>query len=208
MDLWPAIDAERRAFVAYLRSLPEDAWTRPSLVADWSVRQVVAHLIALSEITLGSFLAGMASNGLNLNRLNATGVRRIADACSNAQLIDRLAARVTARTHPPGPVMTLLGEVVVHGEDIHRALDGYGMHPMEHLTAVTDFYKRSNLVIPAKRRVAGLRLQATDVAWTSGDGPEVGGPMIALLLAITGRTVALDDLAGEGVATLRQRVTS
>lgn len=207
MELWPAIDAERRTFVAYLRSLPDEVWTRPSLVADWTVRQVVAHMIALCEITLGSFLTGMASTGLSLNRLNDAGVRRIAAACSNAQLIDRLEARVTARSHPPGPVMTLLGEVVVHGEDIHRALDGYGTHPVEHLTTVTDFYKRSNLVIPAKRRVAGLRLRATDVAWTSGDGPEVSGPMIALLLAITGRTVALDDLAGEGVATLRQRVT-
>src|SRR5437868_4707552 len=110
MDIWPTIDAERRTLVAYLRTLPEEAWPRPSLVAGWTVRQVVAHLIALCEITLGSFLVGMASNGLSLNRLNAAGVRRIADADSTAQLIDRLAARVTARTHPPGPVMTLLGE--------------------------------------------------------------------------------------------------
>ena len=207
MDLWPAIDAERRSLVAYLKTLPDDAWTRPSLVAGWTVRQVVAHLIALSSITLGSFLTGMASNGFSLNRLNDVGARRVADACSNAHLIDRLDARVTARTHPPGPVMTLLGEVVVHGEDIHRALDGYGTHPVEHLTALTDFYKRSNLVIPAKKRVAGLRLRATDTAWTSGDGPEVNGPLIALLLAMTGRTVAVDDLAGAGVATLRQRIT-
>jgi len=206
MDPWPAIDVERRTLVAYLRSLPDEAWTRPSLVVGWTVRQVVAHLIGLSEITLGSFLSGMMSNGFSLNRLNDAGVRRIADACSNAQLIDRLEARVTARSHPPGPVMTLLGEVVVHGEDVHRALDGYGTHPVEHLTAVTDFYKRSNLVIPAKTRVAGLRLRATDTTWTSGDGPEVTGPLIAILLAMTGRTVALDDLAGDGMVTLRQRV--
>ncbi len=208
MDLWPAIDAERRSFVAYLRGLPDEAWTRPSLVAGWTVRQVVAHLIGLSEITLGSFLSGIASHGFSLNRLNDAGVRRIADACSNAHLIDRLETRVMARSHPPGPVMTLLGEVVVHGEDIHRALDGYGTHPVEHLTAITDFYKRSNLVIPAKKRIAGLQLRATDTPWTSGDGLEVRGPLIAILLAMTGRTVALDDLAGDGVATLRQRVTS
>ena len=102
MDVWPAIVAERRTFVAYLRTLPDDAWTRPSLVAGWTVRQVVAHMIALSEITLGAFLVGMAANGVSLNRLNDAGVRRIAETCSNAQLIDRLEARVTARTHPPG----------------------------------------------------------------------------------------------------------
>jgi uncharacterized protein (TIGR03083 family) len=207
MDLWPSIDAERRTFVEYLTSLPDEAWARPSLCADWTVRQVVAHVIALSEITVGSFLTGMISNRFSLNRLNDTVMRRLADACSNSQLIDRLHARSTSRAHPPGPVMTLLGEVVVHAEDIHRALGPYGTHPAEHLTAVTDFYKRSNLVIPAKTRVTGLRLRATDIAWTSGDGPEVSGPMIAILMAITGRMVTLDDLSGDGVATLRQRVT-
>lgn len=84
----------------------------------------------------------------------------------------------------------------------------WGDRHLDHLTAVTDFYKRSSLVIPAKTRVAGLRLRATDTAWTSGDGPEVRAPLIAILLAITGRTVALDDLAGDGVAILRQRVTT
>ena len=206
MDLWPAIDAERRTFVEYLKSLPDDAWTQPSLCTGWTVRQVVAHVIALSEITLGAFLGGMLANGFSINRNNEAGVRRIANSSSNAQLIARLDSRVGARTHPPGPVMTLLGEVIVHSEDVHRALDGYGTHPAEHLTAILDFYKRSNLVIPAKRRVEGLRLRATDAAWSSGDGPEVSGPLIALLMAVVGRTVALDDLAGDGVATLRQRV--
>jgi uncharacterized protein (TIGR03083 family) len=208
MDLWPAIDDERRAFVDYLKSLPDDDWAKPSLASRWTVRDVVAHVIALSEITFGSFLSGMASNGFSLHRLNDAGVRRIGGSASNAQLIDRLTSRIGARTHPPGPVMTLLGEVVLHCEDIHRALDGYGTHPVKRLTAVADFYKRSNLVIPAKNRVAGLTLRATDAAWTSGSGPEVSGPMVAILMAMTGRAVALDDLTGDGVATLRQRVTS
>jgi uncharacterized protein (TIGR03083 family) len=207
MDTWPAIDAERRTLGEYLKSLSDEAWTKPSLCTGWTVRQVVAHVIGLSEITTGSFLSGMISNRFSINRLNDTRMHRIADAASNSQLIERLSTCATARSHPPGPVMTLLGEVIVHTEDIHRALDGYATHPVEHLIAVTDFYKRSNLIIPAKKRVAGLKLRATDTAWTSGDGQEVSGPLVAILMAITGRTVALDDLAGDGVATLRQRVT-
>lgn len=154
MDTWPAIDAERRAFVEFPRSLPDDAWAKPSLCPGWTVRTVVAHLVATSEIALGAFITGMASNGFSLHKLNDTGARRIADACSNPQLIERLNARVGARTHPPGPVMTLLGEVVVHSEDVHRALGSYGTHPAEHLTAIADFYKKSNLVIPAKKRIS------------------------------------------------------
>lgn len=32
------------------------------------------------------------------------------------------------------------------------------------------------------------------------------GPAISLLMAMTGRAAALDDLSGEGVATLRSRM--
>lgn len=73
---------------------------------------------------------------------------------------------------------------------------------------VADSYKGSNLVIGAKRRVAGLRLRATDAAWTHGDGPEVAGPMIALLLAMAGRPAAISDLTGDGLATLSSRMTA
>ena len=67
------------------------------------------------------------------------------------------------------------------------------------------FFKGSNLVIGSKKRVAGLKLNATDADWTHGDGPEVSGPMISLLMAMTGRKAAIDDLKGEGVETLRSR---
>ena len=39
----------------------------------------------------------------------------------------------------------------------------------------------------------------------TGDGPEVKGPCMSLILAMVGRAGALDDCEGEGVATLRER---
>jgi hypothetical protein len=71
--------------------------------------------------------------------------------------------------------------------------------------AVADFYKNSNLLIGAKNRIDGVTLRATDVEWRHGSGPEVNGPAIALVMAMTGRKAALDDLTGEGVALLRAR---
>jgi hypothetical protein len=47
--------------------------------------------------------------------------------------------------------------------------------------------------------------RATDTDWTHGSIPEARGPMLSLLLAGTGRRVALDHLAGEGVAVLASR---
>jgi hypothetical protein len=59
-----------------------------------------------------------------------------------------------------------------------------------------------------KRRFAGLCLRATDQDWTWGDGDEVVGTSEALALAMTGRAVALDELAGSGVPRLRERVSA
>ena len=53
----------------------------------------------------------------------------------------------------------------------------------------------------------GLRFRATDQDWAHGNGLEVSGPSEALALAIGGRTVALDDLAGPGLPLLRSRLT-
>jgi hypothetical protein len=49
-------------------------------------------------------------------------------------------------------------------------------------------------------------LRATDAEWSSGRGPEVAGRVMAIVMTMTGRTVALDELDGEGVETLRARM--
>ncbi|WP_280234759.1 hypothetical protein [Nocardia cyriacigeorgica] len=51
----------------------------------------------------------------------------------------------------------------------------------------------------------GLRFEATDLDWTHGSGPIISGPAEALLLALSGRTPALDRLHGDGVPILRAR---
>ena len=60
----------------------------------------------------------------------------------------------------------------------------------------------------SKRNVSGLKLCASDIGWTAGDGPTVLGPGEAIVLAAAGRKAALADLQGDGVATLRQRISA
>ena len=112
---------------------------------------------------------------------------------------------LTSVKHPPGPTATWLGETIVHSEDIRRAVGIKHAYPVDAVVAVADFYKGSNLLIGSKDRIAGLALRATDAEWSHGTGPEVKGPIVSLVMAMTGRTVADDDLAGDGVATLRSR---
>ena len=67
-------------------------------------------------------------------------------------------------------------------------------------------FKASNLPVAAKKTIAGLRLRATDADWSHGSGPEVAGPMVALLMAMATRPL-MDSLSGDGVDILRGRLT-
>ena len=99
----------------------------------------------------------------------------------------------------------MLGEVVVHGADIRRPLGLDYDYPPAALIEVANGWKNVNVIVGVKRRIAGVKLKANDVEWTHGDGPEVVGPMIAILLAMVGRKDAHRDLSGEGLATLASR---
>jgi len=109
-------------------------------------------------------------------------------------------------TAPPGPVDSWIGEVVVHGADIRRPLGLAYKPPVSTTRQVADFYKNSNLLIGAKSRIVGVRLLASDSDWTHGSGPEVCGPILSLVQAMTGRVIAIYDLSGEGVSTLLARM--
>jgi hypothetical protein len=62
--------------------------------------------------------------------------------------------------------------------------------------------------LPSTRKAAGFRLTATDTSWPAGTGPEVRGPMAALLLVGCGRLVALPQLSGEGATALAAHLTA
>lgn len=203
MDIWPVVHAERKTLVTDLSGLDADQWSRTSLVKEWTVRDVVAHMTATAKITPGGFFAKMATNGFSFGKMQARDIA----AESGSSTVDTLAnfeAIVTSTKRPPGPAATMLGETIVHSQDIRGALGLAHDYPMATVVQVADFYKGSNMVLGTKNRIAGLTLKATDTEWSHGTGPEVTGPMLALLMAMTGRKVT-DQLAGDGVETLRSR---
>ena len=204
MDIWTVVHGERKALAADLRSLDEGQWTITSLCAEWTVRDVVAHMTATAKTTPATFFSRMLANGFSFSRLQATNVAA-ERGTSAADTLARFAAVETSVKHPPGPVDSWLGESIVHAEDIRRPLGLHREYPMDAVVQVADFYKNSNLIIGTKRRIEGLTLRATDTEWSHGTGPEVSGPMLDLLMAMTGRKAADSQLTGEGVATLRAR---
>lgn len=151
-----------------------------------------------------NFYRGLVSAGLKFDVFTDRGARQLS-SIGPAELSRRLRARTTTTNHPPAPVMAMLGEIVVHGDDIRRPLGLTHQAPTGALVAVADTWKNSHLLIGAKRRITGLRLRATDTNWAHGSGPEVAGPLNSLILAMAGRKGAHVDLSGDGVATLLTR---
>ncbi len=204
-DPWTIIHAERKALVADLELLADEQWTTPSLCAQWSVREVLGHMTATARMTPGKFFGAFLASGFRFNAMTARDVAKEMEGTPTDTLA-RFKDQLTTTTHPPGPIDAMIGETVVHGEDIRRPLGISHTYSTEALTHAASFYRGSNLLIGGKRRIAGLALQATDIDWWTGDGPEVSGPVASLLLAIAGRQAALEDLSGEGMAALTARM--
>ena len=203
-DIWATVHAERRALAADLDGLSDEQWSTPSLCDEWTVRDVLAHMTATAKFSPLSFVGKFVGSGFSLKKLQAKDVAK-ERASSPGETLARFKAIVDSSSAPPGPKDTWLGEAIIHSEDIRRPLGIKHQYPTDAAVRVADFYKGSNLVIGAKNRISGVKLQATDVDWTHGEGPEASGPIVALVLAMTGRKAALDDLTGDGVETLRSR---
>jgi len=202
---WDLIDRERSAMVDQLTALAATDWTKPSLVAGWSVQVVAAHIVNGAEQTTGHFAKRLAANGFRFNTTMDRDARQ-SGALPPTEIVARLRARTTTTNRPPATVVTMLGEVVVHGEDIRRPLGLEGDTPPEAVAACLELYARANFPVGSKRRIADLHITAPDVGWSHGSGPEVRGPGLSLLMAITGRPTGVLEFEGAGVATFATRM--
>lgn len=203
-SIWPVVHAERAALASDLTGLAETEWSARSLCEGWTVHQVLGHMVATTRITPVRFFAKFAGSGFRFEKMSANDIRR-ETAGGPAATLAAFRAQVGTTTRPPGPPDTMLGETIVHSEDIRRPLGIRHTYPSDALTRAADFYKGSGLLIGSKKRIAGLRLRADDEDWSTGDGAEVTGPLLSLLMAMTGRRAVLVDLSGDGVPTLRSR---
>lgn len=203
-DFWAAVRPEREALAADLNLIDETAWATPSLCPGWTVRDVLAHITALARMTPARFFQKLLVSGFNLSRLQARDI-----ALEKGSSVEETLARfrdITAyKNGLPGQDKTLLGETLMHAEDIRRPLGIEHQYPLEALVTVANHYKGSNLVAGTKRRITGLSLKATDIDWTTGSGPVVSGPMLSIVMAMAGRQPGVADLEGDGVEILRSR---
>ncbi|GGQ71791.1 maleylpyruvate isomerase family mycothiol-dependent enzyme [Streptomyces pilosus] len=202
--VWSLIHAERAALAADLADLTDEQWATPSLCAGLTVREVLAHLTAGASLNSVSWLAGVIRCRFDFDRQVALRLAQQLGA-RPGDTLDRFRRVVTSTTKPPLPALAMLGEAIVHGEDIRRPLGIRRRHPVGVVTRTAEYFRGSDLTVVARGRVGGLRLAADDGPFASGSGPLVSGPTVALIMAMTGRAIYCDDLVGDGVEILRGR---
>ncbi|RBY77031.1 hypothetical protein DQ239_12765 [Blastococcus sp. TF02-09] len=201
-DVWSMVHAERAALIDDLETLDEARWEEQSLCAGWTVHDVVAHLVDTARTTRLGFVVGLARAGFDFHRQNARGVARHRGA-SPQETLDRLRQVASRRSTPPAPLDSRLVEEVVHGEDIRRPLGLVRSYPQEAVVRSLRLQARTPASFGgAKELVGRVRLTAADADVSLGDGPEVRGSALALLLAVSGRRVTPADLDGPGVTAL------
>jgi uncharacterized protein (TIGR03083 family) len=199
--LWQLVHAERAALAADLADLTDEQWTTRSLCTDFSVREVLAHITAAASLNPVRWMAGVIRCRFDFDKQVAM---RLAEhlGATPAETLERFREVVTSTTKPPLPVVAMLGEAIVHGEDIRRPLGIRRDYPIETVTRLAEYYQGSDMVVLAKGRIGGLRLVATDGPFTTGSGALVSGTTLALIMAMTGRTAFCDELEGDGVEAL------
>ena len=210
--VWAGIDDQRTRTADLLEQLTAQQWDHPSLCQGWTVRHVAAHLTLQQQRLrdVAAFIAGHPRmlRSVTLNATIHDSAVLQAQQLSTQEIISRLRAMIGSRRHNAfvTPLETLT-DILVHSQDIARPLGLHlTMRPGPSALAATRRWDTRNTWLATvfhRLPLDGYRLTATDTDWTRGQGPDIAGPIGALLLLITGRTAALDQLTGDGADALR-----
>jgi uncharacterized protein (TIGR03083 family) len=204
--------AELASISECLHELTEEEWDAPSLCEGWRVRDVVSHMCVGYTTSAPVLLGKIARRRFDVAR--ASREESIAFGSS----------------HTPTEILSVFDEIhhenirrgiskiikpaeglvdhLIHHQDIRRPLGRPRVIPPDRLVAALEVVPELAGFVGAKQRVTGLRLVATDVDWNHGRGPEVSGPGEAILLAASGRPAGLEDLQGDGVDLLGERLAA
>ena len=207
-DTYAMIAVQRRVVADLLSSLADEQWATASLCEGWTVREVAAHLVMPFDMSVATLMWRLVKSRGNFNRVSDDFAKAKASA-PTASLVAAIRSNAENRFTPPGlgPEAPLT-DIVVHGLDIGVPLVRTAPVPAETSNAVLGFLMTSKATrgfVP-DGRVSRLRFESTDTGWSSGSGPIVSGPACSLVLALTGRRLGLDGLAGDGVGELDRRL--
>lgn len=206
---------ERERLTSLLRSLPAEAWDRPSLCEGWTVKDVVSHLVGNVADVLEQRLDGIGSPEFNQRQVDeraGTASGRILDEWDErGPELERFYAALTPELWEAPMVFGTVGRGVqrqledlwVHAQDIRLALgeppsQGPGVGATLEIVA-GELPERCRALAPGVGAVAidtdGFRHDA--MVGSGADTIRIAGDPVALALAGTGR-LSLDEAIADG----------
>jgi uncharacterized protein (TIGR03083 family) len=205
VDIQTRTAANRRLLADFFDSLSSKQLDERSLCEAWTVRDVLGHLVMPLTGSLGGFVLRLVRARGSLDRASAAVARDLSRR-PVGELTSLLREKADVRVMAPGVgPMGQMADGCVHLRDCARPLGLPDDVHVDDWRMLLDWLTTGVPGLMPKSRLDGLRLVATDQDWTWGTGPEVTGRSEALAMAVTRRSVALDDLTGAGV--LRDRVS-
>jgi uncharacterized protein (TIGR03083 family) len=214
MDL---IAAHRRSLAAALSTLTADQWREASLCAGWTPAHVLAHLTMPFRISEPDFMAGLQRCGGDFTKFSDEIAARDS-MLRPTELVDVLRDNADTPWAPPGGGLAgALSHDVIHGLDITWPLSLPQEIPADAMTIVLDSITSPLALDPGEVRAAelrpeagqttlfgfplgGIRVRATDLDWSAGDGEELAGRSRDVLPLLAGRLVPRERFSGPGVA--------
>lgn len=193
------VEDEQNEFGALLDELTSEEWANPTLCVGWTVRDVVAH----------------AAAHIHNEQQNRTIVAHFT-RCPTLELVSWLRSPPAESDDPSWRTRRLFaevqrGELMIHQQDVRRALARPRVIPTDRVTSVLSFGLQPIGSLGqtfARERVQGLRLESTESDWHWGSGKVIRGGLEPLLMATAGRVPVIDELDGPGSEVLRQRIAN
>lgn len=209
---WDLLAQERRTLAQLLDGLDARQWQTQSLCTEWTVHQVLAHLVMtpMKTPTGRGVAVALAKAGGHVWHMGRDVTVAYAAQHPPQELVATLREIADSRDKPWFVVAAnILPDVVVHGQDIAVPL---GIErPVPDATAAVVLERLYSMGWPfhASRRLRGLHVVAQSsehdgVVWEAGEGPELRGDAGALALLMTDRrAAALPRLHGPGLDQLQ-----
>ena len=184
-EIWRRVDDQRIELAGLLEGLTAEQWTAPSLCDGWQVRDVAAHLTH-SHMHPVRAIVEAARSGFRFDSM----IQRLGreDPRSQAEIAIALRGMAGSRKRVPGTsVQQPLIELLVHGQDITVPLGIDWPMPLD--AAREAAQKLSGMTFPlnGQRRLAGVRLVATDAEFAAGEGREVQVLIGDIVMVLAGR---------------------